>query len=94
MMGTPAIYVSSLSGGLGYVSDLEQKYGLLYNFREQQPALEKAVELLKNPQVKEEWMQKKDNFLKDKLNATQFLIWFVETYPQSFLTMKKKSADP
>ena len=59
MMGTPAIYVSSLSGGLGYVSDLEQKYGLLYNFREQQPALEKAVELLKNPQVKEEWMQKK-----------------------------------
>ena len=92
MLGTPSIYVSSLSGGLGYVSDLEQKYGLLYNFREQQPALEKAVELLKNPQVKEEWMQKRDTFLKDKLNATQFLIWFVETYPQSFLAMKKESA--
>ena len=91
MMGTPAIYVSSLAGSLGYVSDLEQKYGLLYNFRDQEPALAKAVELLKNPQVKEEWMQKRDAFLKDKLNATRFLIWFVETYPQSFLTMKKKS---
>jgi predicted glycosyltransferase len=94
MMGTPAIYVSSLSGGLGYVSDLEQLYGLLYNFREQQPALKKAVELLKNPQVKEEWIRKRDDFLKDKLNATQFLIWFVETYPESFLSLKKESAEP
>jgi predicted glycosyltransferase len=94
MMGTPAIYVSSLSGGLGYVSDLEQLYGLLYNFREQQPALKKAVELLKNPQVKEEWIRKRDDFLKDKLNATQFLIWFVETYPDSFLSLKKESAEP
>lgn len=94
MLGTPAIYVSSLSGGLGYVSDLEQKYGLMYSYRDQQQAVEKAGELLKNPQVKQEWMQKRDNFLKDKLNATQFLIWFVETYPQSFLSMKKESAEP
>ena len=94
MMGTPSIYVSSLARGLGYVIDLEDKYGLLYNFRDQQPALAKAVELINNPQVKEEWIQKRDNFLKDKLNATQFLIWFVETYPESFLSMKKESAEP
>jgi predicted glycosyltransferase len=94
MLGTPAIYVSSLSGGLGYVSDLVQKYGLMYSFRDQQQALKKAVELLKNPQVKEEWIQKRDSFLKDKLNATQFLIWFVETYPESFLSMKKESDEP
>jgi predicted glycosyltransferase len=93
MLGTPEIYVSSLSGGLGYVSDLEQKYGLMYSYRDQQQALKKAVELLKNSQVKQEWMQKRDNFLKDKLNATQFLIWFVETYPRSFISMKKESAE-
>jgi predicted glycosyltransferase/glycosyltransferase involved in cell wall biosynthesis len=94
MMGTPSVYVSSLAGSLGYVSDLEQKYGLLYNFKDQEPALAKAVELLKNPQVKEEWKRKRDAFLKDKLNATRFLLWFVETYPQSFVTMKKKPAEP
>jgi uncharacterized protein len=94
MMGTPSIYISSLAGGLGYVIDLEEKYGLLYTFREQQPALEKAVELINNPGVKEEWMHKREIFLKDKLNATRFLIWFVETYPQSFLTMKKGSGEP
>jgi predicted glycosyltransferase len=91
MLGTPAIYVSSLAGGLGYVSDLEQKYGLLYSFRDQHAALEKAVGLLKNPQVKEEWMQKREKFLKDKLNATRFLIWFVETYPESYRAMKRES---
>jgi predicted glycosyltransferase len=92
MLGTPAIYVSSLAGSLGYTGDLEQKYGLLYNFRDQEPALKKAGELLKNPHVKEEWNTKKDNFLKDKLNATRFLLWFVETYPQSYISMKEKTA--
>ncbi len=94
MMGTPAIYVSSLSGGLGYVSDLEQKYGLLYNFKDQEPALKKAVELLNTPHLKEEWAARRDIFLKDKLNATGFLLWFVETYPHSFLVMRERSIKP
>jgi predicted glycosyltransferase len=92
MLGTPAIYVSSLAGSLGYTGELEQKYGLLCNFRDQEPALQKAVELLKNPHLKEEWNTKRDNFLKDKLNATRFLVWFVENYPGSYHTMKEKSA--
>jgi predicted glycosyltransferase len=94
MMGTPSIYVSSLASELGCEKDLEEKFGLLYNFRDQQPALKKAIELLKNPQLKGEWMQKRDNFLKDKINATQFLVRFVETYPHSFLTMNKETAGP
>ena len=49
---------------LGYVSDLEHKYGLLYNFKDQEPALAKAVELLKNPHVKEEWNSKKGHLFK------------------------------
>ena len=92
MLGTPAIYVSTLAGSLGYTGDLEQNYGLLYNFRDQEPALKKAEELLKNPHIKEEWNSKREVFLKDKLNATRFLVWFVETYPQSYRSMKEKTA--
>lgn len=90
MMGTPSVYVSSLASGLGYVSDLEFKYDLMYNFKNQEPALAKADELLKNPHLKEEWLKKRDIFLKDKINATRFLLWFVETYPQSFLSMSTR----
>jgi predicted glycosyltransferase len=90
MIGTPAVYVSSLASSLGYAGDLEHNYDLLYNFKEQEPALAKAVGLLKNPNVKEEWKRKRDIFLKDKLNATEFLVWFVETYPGSFLSMPKQ----
>jgi len=93
MMGTPAVYVSSLASELGYAADLEHTYGLLYNFRDQGPALAKAVEILKNPQVKEEWQKKREIFLKDKLNATRFLEWFVETYPESFLSLQEKGAE-
>jgi predicted glycosyltransferase len=93
MIGTPAIYVSSLSGSLGYVSDLEQIYGLLYNFRDQEAALAKAVELLRNPDVKEEWKRKREIFLKDKFNATRFLTWFVETYPESFHSWQNSKTD-
>jgi len=93
MLGTPAIYVSSLAGGLGYAGELEQKYGLLYNFSDQEPALKKAGELLKNPHIKEEWNTKREIFLKDKLNATRFLVWFVETYPQSYISTREKSAN-
>jgi predicted glycosyltransferase len=91
MMGTHAGYVSSLADSLGYVSDLEHKYGLMYNFKDQEPALAKALELLKNPQVKEEWAKKRAAFLQDKLNATKFLLSFVEKYPESFLNNEKKS---
>ena len=90
MMGTPSVYVSSLAGGLGYVSDLEHHYELMYNFNGQEPALAKAVGLLKNPQIKEEWHKKRDIFLEDKLNPTRFLVWFVETYPESFRSMQEK----
>jgi predicted glycosyltransferase len=94
MMGTPAVYVSSLSGGLGYVSDLEEIYGLLYNFTDQKPALEKAIGLLKNPQVKEEWKKKREIFLHDKLNATGFLVWFVDTFPRSYQSLCNEPAQP
>jgi hypothetical protein len=94
MLGTPAIYVSSLAGSLGYADDLEQKYGLLYSFRDQEPALKKAEEILKNPDIKEAWKTRKEIFLKDKLNATRFLVWFVETYPQSFRSMQAKQPYP
>ena len=90
MMGTPSVYVSSLAGGLGYVSDLEHQYELMYNFNGQEPALAKAVGFLKNPQIKEEWHKKRDIFLEDKLNPTRFLVWFVETYPESFRSMQEK----
>lgn len=85
MLSTPAIYVNSLP--LGYI-DEQAKNGLLYSFRNSEGVLEKVVELLKTENVSKELKRKKDIMLKQKIDATSFIVWFLENYPRSVKIMK------
>ena len=90
ILGTPSIYVSSLVGTMGNFEELEQKYGLVFNYNDSNKAVNKAVELIQNPNLKEEWQKKRERLLRDKIDVTAFMIWFVENYPDSFKEMKEK----
>jgi len=83
ILGTPSIYVSSLSGIMGYLDELEQKYDLMYSFSNSDDAIKKAVEILETPNVKEDWRRKKEIMLRDKIDVTAFMVWFIENYPLS-----------
>jgi len=83
LMGIPSIYISSLVGTMGNLVELEQKYGLIYSYNDQNKAMKKAIELIQKPDLKEEWKKKKDKLLKDKIDVTEFMIWFIENYPKS-----------
>jgi predicted glycosyltransferase len=89
ILGTPSIYVSSLVGTMGNFEELEQKYGLIFNYREEDKVLQKAVELIQKPNIKEEWKKKRKELLKDKIDVTAFMVWFIENYPESFTEMKE-----
>ncbi len=91
ILGTPSIYISSLTGKMGNLIDLEKKFGLLFSFKNEQDALDKAVEIVQQPQIKEEWQKKRDVFLKNVIDPTKFMVWFIETYPLSFDEMKLHS---
>jgi predicted glycosyltransferase len=91
LLGTPSVYISSLAGTMGNFVELE-KYGLVYSFREQEKALAKAIEILQDKHSKSEWRARKDRLFKEKIDVTQFLIWFVENYPRSFDEMQKNPA--
>jgi predicted glycosyltransferase len=80
VLGTPAIFISSLSGTMGNFTELEDKYGLLFSFKEEDVALSKAIELLQKPNLKEEWKEKRDVLLKDKIDVTEFMVNFIENY--------------
>ena len=80
VLGTPSIYVNPLVRS--YNEELG-KYGLLYNFRNGKGVLQKAVEILNTPSVKQEFQQNRKKFLNDKIDPTAFLVWFVENYPES-----------
>ena len=85
-LGTPAIYVNTLSAGT--LKEQEEKYGLIYCFSDpqtgQSQALAKAVELLQRPHLREEWRGKRGRLLADKTDVTQFMVDFIEDYPESF----------
>ena len=83
VLGTPAIYVSSLASSMGNFTELERKYDLLYSFCELDKAIQKAVELIQQPDVKEQWAKKRQRLLADKIDVTQFMIDFIESYPKS-----------
>lgn len=80
MLGTPSIFIST--SRRGYTDELEEKYGLVYNFSDpvngQSKALDKAVELLEDSETKKKWQIKKEKLLKDKIDVTKFMIKLIE----------------
>jgi len=89
LLGTPSIYVSSLAHTMGNLEELEKEYDLMYSFANSDDALKKAIEILQKPNVKEDWKIKRNLMLKDKIDVTKFMVWFVENYPESFRQMKE-----
>ena len=84
MLGTPAVYVKDLWAG---DTNDETRAGLMYSYKideeSQTESIGKAVELLKNPQLKAETKQKQQEFLETKIDPVAFLTWFIENYPES-----------
>jgi predicted glycosyltransferase len=92
VLGIPAIYIDKT--GRFYTRELEDNFGLVYNFKEdneqQQAAIEKGIELLSNLKTNEVFKEKQLKLLNKKIDVTAFLIWFVENYPKSREIMKRE----
>ena len=86
ILGTPAIRCNSFVGenDMGNFIELEKKYDLIYSYRDSDKALNKALELLKNDNLKKEWQEKRGKLLSEKIDVTKFMVEFIENYPRSF----------
>lgn len=84
VLGTPAIYLNK--NWLGYIEE-EADYGLVFTFKDseedQKNAINKGVELLNDPSVKEKIKKSRFKFIENKIDVTAFLAWFIEKYPVS-----------
>lgn len=91
VLGTPAIRYNSFVGpnDMGNFIELENKYDLVYSFRDPDKAIQKAVELIQQPDLKEKWANKRQCLLADKIDVTGFMIDFIENYPHSFYEYSK-----
>jgi len=86
VLGTPSIYISSLVGTMGNFIDMGYKYGMILSYNDVDVAISKAIKLIQNPNVKDEWRKKKEQLLNDKIDVTSFMVEFVENHLYDFKT--------
>jgi len=77
VLGKPSFFISPLSGKLGYLDELENKYGLLYSFKTLKDSRDKIKNLLDGDFTKE-WKKKKEKMLEEKTDVSSFMIEFFE----------------
>ncbi|MEI6346980.1 MAG: DUF354 domain-containing protein [Bacteroidota bacterium] len=86
MLGTPAIYVNSLSAG---TLEEQEKYGLISSHRGTEGVLEKTKEFLEMINLKEVFQSRREKMLSEKIDVTAFMVWLVDNYPQSAKIMEE-----
>ena len=90
-LGVSSIYHDN--DGRGYTDEEESKYHLVYNYSEsrkdQELALKKAIELVQYTKLQQENQIKHSKLITDKIDVTEFMVWFIENYPQSAKIMKE-----
>jgi len=91
ILGTPVIRCNSFVGknDMGNFIELEHEYKLIFSYRDPEQAIEKALTLIKDKEIKKEWNEKKQKLLSDKIDINAFLVWYIENYPESFREMKE-----
>jgi predicted glycosyltransferase len=90
-LGTPAVRCNSFVGknDMSNFIELENIYDLIFNFNIPEKAIEKSIELIQEQDLKEKWINKKERLLKNKIDVTAFMTWFIEDYPESSRMMKE-----
>ncbi len=90
VLGVPSIRVSSFSGKISVLEELEKKYELTYGLKtDDLKNLFKQIDrLLKTDQLSNIWKSKLNNMLSEKIDVASFLVWFFENYPGSITVMK------
>jgi len=86
MLGTPAIYVNSLNGA--GIFEEEEEAGLFYRIVDGKKAILKAIDIIDN-KFDKKYQNRRDSYLKSKIDVTAFVIWFIENYPKSFEIVKQ-----
>lgn len=82
VLGTPSIRCNTFVRRISYLDEQEDKYKLTYGFRPDnfEALLDKVNTLLEYSDLKSSWQRKKNEMLGEKINFSDYLIDFVESY--------------
>jgi hypothetical protein len=85
MLGVPSIRFSDFTGKISVLEELEHIYKLTFGIPTSSPEklFEKIFELLSISGLEEEFAKRREIMLKDKIDVTAFVVWFLDKYPES-----------
>jgi hypothetical protein len=91
IIGTPFIRFNDYVGKIEVLNNMENNYHLGFGIKTSEPIklYQKLEELLNIPDLKDIWKIRTAEFLKDKIDLTSFIIWFINNYPASVATVKE-----
>lgn len=90
VLGVPSIRCNTFAGRIAYLEEEEHRYGLTFGFHpsEFEKLKEKLLELLTMKDLKASWKNRSDSLLKQKINVSEFMSWFLENLPGSGNTLE------
>lgn len=92
VLGTPAIYLDNESRG--YTKEQEAEYGMVFNYsqsnEDQLKSINKGKQILVEGN-KENWKARRMKLLEEKIDLTSFLVWLIDSYPNSKDKITKQS---
>lgn len=83
-LGTPALYVNTLKRS--YNKD-QETFGTVFNCNRPFQAIDALTALLSTDLSDEIFQERRKELLRSRIDLTQFLLWFIEDYPNSLELM-------
>lgn len=90
ILGIPTIYVNPLVPG--YLREL-QSHGLVHCLKNLEEVIRQAIEWFQEGRLKEEFQQRRDKMLEDKIDVTDFMVRLVENFPRHADMMNTRPRD-
>jgi uncharacterized protein len=83
VLGTPSLRFNDFVGKISYLEEEEHRFGLTYGFptNDFDGLYAKAEDLLKRPDLKNEWLKKREDLLDSYIDVTDFFVDLIEHYP-------------
>ncbi len=91
ILGTPTIVVHPKSRVYGYFVEMHDSYHMNYLFKQYEPQIKQiALNIANQTNIKCKYKEKSLKIINDKINMTEFMVWFINNYPESYNIMKEK----
>jgi uncharacterized protein len=91
VLGTPFIRFNDFVGKLGYLDELENKYKIGYGIEvdHQEKLFSTVHQIINDPTSKNRAKERRNKMLEEKIDFAQFMVWFIDNYPESAKIMKE-----